>query len=94
VSDGISGAAMSSERNAQTDPDQLTIYPIRIKKYLGHHWASWFAGLTVTLDGAGDTRLTGPVVDQAALHAALKRVRDLGTPVISVNPVAPDRTEE
>lgn len=63
-------------------------YQIRIRGQLGSRWADWFEGLTITLDG-GDTLITGPVVDQAALHGLLKRVRDLGMPLVSVSPVEP-----
>ncbi len=67
------------------------IYQIRIKGHLGRTWTDWFAGLTITLEEDGDTLLTGPVPDQAALHGLLKRVRDLGLPLISINPLEPDR---
>ena len=63
-------------------------YQIRVTGQLGPRWADWFQGLTITLDG-GDTLITGPVVDQAALHGLLKRVRDLGMPLVSVSPVEP-----
>ena len=66
-------------------------HQIRIKGHLGQQWADWFEGLTVTLEENGDTLLTGPVVDQAALHGLLKRVRDLGMPLISVNRVESGR---
>jgi len=62
-------------------------YEIRIKGHLDKRWAAWFEGLTITLEEDGDTLLTGPVVDQAALHGLLKRVRDLGMPLISVSPL-------
>lgn len=64
-------------------------YQIRITGLLDARWADWFEGLTITLDG-DDTLITGPVVDQAALHGLLKKVRDLGMPLVSVNPVEPD----
>ena len=60
------------------------IYQIRVKGHLGSQWAEWFGGLTVTLEDNGETVLTGPVVDQAALHGLLKKVRDLGMPLLSV----------
>jgi hypothetical protein len=78
---------MSNKRNAKNDPDQPMVYQIRIKGHLGQQWTDWFEGLTITLEENGDTLLTGPVVDQAALHGLLKKVRDLGLPLISVNRV-------
>jgi hypothetical protein len=66
---------------------QAMVYQIRIKGHLGHQWTDWFEGLSITLEDNGDTLLTGSVVDQAALHGLLKRVRDLGMPLISVNRV-------
>jgi hypothetical protein len=70
-----------------TDPDQPEVYQIRIKGHLGQQWADWFGGLSITLEDDGGTVLTGPVVDQAALHGLLKKVRDLGMPLLSVNNV-------
>ncbi len=61
------------------------VYQIRLKGHLGAGWADWFEGLTVTLGDNGDMLLTGPVADQAALHGLLKKVRDLGMPLLSVN---------
>jgi hypothetical protein len=78
---------MSNKLNPKTDPDQPAVYQIKIKGHLGHEWTGWFEGLTVTLDEDGNTLLTGPVVDQAALHGLLKKVRDLGLSLVSVNPV-------
>ena len=60
------------------------IYQIRIKGHLGREWADWFEGLTITALDNGETLLTGPVVDQAALHGVLRKVRDLGIPLLSV----------
>jgi hypothetical protein len=68
-----------------TDPSQPEVYQIRIKGHLGPRWADWFGGLSITLEDNGDTVLTGSVVDQAALHGLLKKVRDLGMPLVSVN---------
>ena len=69
------------------------VYQIRIKGHLGPQWTDWFEGLTITLEEDGDTLLTGPVVDQAALHGLLKKVRDLGMPLVSVSPLAPGQTD-
>jgi hypothetical protein len=75
---------MSEALNPKTDPSQPMIYQIRVKGHLGSEWTYWFGGLTVTLEDNGDTLLTGPVVDQAALHGLLKKVRDLGMLLVSV----------
>jgi len=79
--------SMANTRKPQPDSPQPTIYKIRIKGQLDPQWTDWFEGLTITLDDNGDTLLTGAVIDQAALHGLLKRVRDLGLPLISVCPV-------
>jgi len=65
------------------------VYQIRLKGHLGPEWTEWFGGLTITLEGNGETLLTGPVLDQAALHGLLSRVRDLGMPLISAVRVEP-----
>lgn len=65
------------------------IYQIRIKGQLSSRWMNWFEGLTIKLEDDGDTLLTGTVIDQAALHGILKKVRDLGMPLLSVNSVGP-----
>ncbi len=75
----------------KVDLTEPMIYQIRIKGHLGHLWTDWFGGLTITLEDNGDTLLVGPVVDQAALHGLLKKVRDLGMPLVSVSPVKPDQ---
>ncbi len=80
---------MSNELEPKPDPNQPVVYQIRIKGHLGSQWRDWFGGLTITLEDNGDTLLTGPVVDQAALHGLLKKVRDLGMPLVSVSPVEP-----
>jgi hypothetical protein len=75
---------MSSTFNTASDPGQPMIYQIRIKGHLGREWTDWFEGLTITLEDNGETLLTGLVVDQAALHGVLRKVRDLGMPLLSV----------
>ena len=75
---------MSDEFIPQTDPDQPAVYQIRIKGHLGPQWTEWFEGMAVTREENGDTLLTGPVVDQAALHGLIKKVRDLGLPLLLV----------
>jgi hypothetical protein len=72
-------------------PGQPMIYQIRIKGHLGPQWTDWFEGLTIMLEEDGDTLLTGTVIDQAALYGWLKKVRDLGMPLLSVNSVEPSR---
>jgi hypothetical protein len=75
---------MSNNRNPKADPGESMVYQIRIKGHLDRRWTDWFEGLTITLEDNGDTLLTGPVVDQAALHGLLRKVRDLGLPLLSV----------
>ena len=84
---------MADTRNPNTDPNQPMVYQIRIKGHLGRHWSDWFEGLAITLEDNGETLLTGPVVDQAALHGLLRKVRDLSLPLISVSLVTPGQAE-
>lgn len=64
-------------------------YEIRIKGHLESQWISWFSGLTITQEDRGETMLTGRI-DQAALHSLLRKVRDLGMPLLSVIRVEPE----
>ena len=80
---------MSETHTSTEDQYEPGLYEIRIKGHLDDRWCDWFGGLTIMLEDDGNTLLTGPVVDQAALHGLLKKVRDLGLPLVSVNPVEP-----
>src|SRR4029434_10692949 len=79
-----------SETYASTeDHDEPGRYELRLKGHLDDKWADWFDGLTITRSDNGETLLRGPVVDQAALHVVLRKVRDLGLPLVSVNHIDP-----
>jgi hypothetical protein len=84
---------MPNKLDPKPDPNQPMNYQIRIKGHLGHQWTDWFGGLTITLEDNGDTLLAGPVVDQAALHGLLRKVRDLGMPLLSVIRVKPGQAD-
>jgi hypothetical protein len=84
---------MSNELKPKPDPSQPVVYQIRLKGHLGSQWTDWFEDLTITLEENGDTLLTGPVIDQAALHGLLKKVRDLGMPLVSVSPLEPGQAD-
>ncbi len=78
---------MSNHRATEANLEQPVVYQIKLAGHLGAEWGEWFGGLIITLAEDGDTLLTGPVRDQAALFGLLKKVRDLGLTLISVNPV-------
>ena len=84
---------MSNIRDQKTNPSQPLIYQIRIKGHLSREWTDLFEGLSITLEENGDTFLTGPVIDQAALYGLLKKVRDLGMPLVSVSLVEPGQAD-
>jgi hypothetical protein len=75
---------MSDTRKTNDVSSQVRVYQIRLRGHLGRHWTAWFEGLTITLEANGDSLLTGPVVDQAALHGVLTKIRDLGLPLVSI----------
>jgi hypothetical protein len=78
---------MSDKQTLDEKHNQHQYYEIRLKGHLDDRWAEWFDGLTITIVDDGDTLVTGPVIDQAALHGLLKKVRDLGMTLVSVNRV-------
>jgi len=84
---------MSHESRQKKEPDQPIVYQIRLRGHLDDQWTDWFGGLTITLEENGDTLLTGPVVDQAALFGLLKKVRDLGLPLVSIDCVEPGQPD-
>jgi hypothetical protein len=76
-----------------TPTSNTKVYEIRIQGHLEARWGHWFGGLTIALEETGNTLLSGPLADQAALHGILKKVRDLGLTLLSVNTVEPDNKE-
>ncbi len=80
---------MINESHPNRGTDQPAIYQIILQGHLSSQWSDWFEGFTITLDARGQTILTGPVTDQAALHGILKKIRNLGIPLISVNRIDP-----
>jgi len=80
---------MSETYPAPVDHGEPGHYAIRIQGRLDDRWAARFEGMALTPEDNGDTLLTGPVVDQAALHGLLRKVRDLGLPLISVTRISP-----
>jgi hypothetical protein len=86
--------AMSETHAPSSRPHQAGEYEIRLKGHLAARWSDWFDGLTLTRENGGTTLLQGPVVDQAALHGLLQKVRDTGLPLVSVTPVEPDQPAE
>ena len=71
--------------------DDAVRYEIRIKGHLDARWAAWFDGMSLTAESDGTTHIHGPVIDQAALHGLLQKLRDTGLPLVSVTQVDPDR---
>lgn len=81
-----------SETRASTEA-QPELYQIRLKGHLADRWTHWFEGMTITLEDHGDTLLTGPVIDQAALFGLLRKVRDVGLPLLSVHCLNPGQAD-
>jgi hypothetical protein len=84
---------MSATRASTEDHDESGLYEIRLKGHLDDRWVSWFGDLNLTREDNGETLLSGQVVDQAALHALLRKVRDLGMPLLSVIRVRPGQDD-
>lgn len=86
---------MSNQPNSKSDSNQAMRYEIRLKGHLDEQWRDWFGGLTITREEDGNTLLCGPVVDQSALFGLLRRIRDLGMTLLSVNrlPLAQEKLE-
>jgi len=80
---------MSSKRKPKSDPNEPVVYQLQIKGHLSGQWTDWFEGMTIILTDNGETLLTGPVVDQAALYGLLRKIRDLGLPLLAVTQVQP-----
>jgi hypothetical protein len=70
------------------------IYEIKLQGHLNESWAGWFDGLAFTHESDGTMTLSGEIIDQAALHGLLKKVRDLGMPLLSVNRIEPDQADQ
>lgn len=84
---------MSIKRVPSTDPNQPMTYQIRIKGHLDRQWTSWFEGFIILPEENGDSLLTGPVVDQSALHGLIHKVGKLGMPLVSVIRLYPKCSE-
>jgi hypothetical protein len=84
---------MSDKPTYDDKHNQPPCYEIRLLGHLDRQWTDWFGGMTITHEKDGTTLLSGPVADQAALHGLLKKVRDLGMPLVSVSPIEPGQTD-
>jgi len=85
---------MADHRNTSSNPRQPAVYHVRIKGHLGSQWADWFGdAVTIMLDDNGETLLICPAVDQPALHALLRKVRDLGMPLLAVTRADPGHSD-
>ena len=80
---------MTEPRGPADDRPEDGRYEIRLRGHLETRWAAWFDGMTLSHEGDGSTVLSGRVIDQAALHGLLQKVRDIGLPLVSVTYVEP-----
>jgi hypothetical protein len=80
-----------SRPSAGAGPAEPARYELRVQGVLDDRWSAWFEGLRIASDQAGQTTITGPVADQAALHGLLAKIRDLGLPLLAVRRLDPDR---
>jgi hypothetical protein len=80
----------STDGASAADHTDIPRYEIRVKGHLGSRWEAWFDGLSITTEDDGTTVVSGPVVDQAALHGLLHKVRDIGIPLVSLSQLPPD----
>ncbi len=78
---------MSEQSEFHSTSPETLVYEIRVKGHLNNQWQSWFDGMTIELEADGISRIYGSVADQAALHGLLRKVRDLGLPLISVTAI-------
>jgi hypothetical protein len=85
---------MSRPAGAAGPADRPVHYEIRVRGVLDRHWSAWFDGLEVSSDEPGQALIAGPIVDQAALHGLLAKVRDLGLPLLSVRQIGPGHESE
>ena len=85
---------MTEPRGPEDDRPEDGLYEIRLRGHLETRWAAWFDGMTLSHERDGSTVLSGPVVDQAALHGLLQKVRDIGLPLVSVTSVEPTTPNE
>jgi wyosine [tRNA(Phe)-imidazoG37] synthetase (radical SAM superfamily) len=90
----VRGKEMNDRHTTGDNRDEPEWYAIRVKGHLDDHWQDWFDGLRIIPEENGDTLLTCRVVDQAALHGLLRKVRDLGLELLAVNRVAVDRPDQ
>lgn len=86
--------AMTENTHPENESNEPAAYQIRIQGHLGPDWSGWFQDMSVTLEDHGQTLVSGPIADQAALHGLLKQVRDLGLPLLSVVRIDPCAEEE